>query len=87
MANLNREIWEGWTPQAFIDELEPQFDLVMSAWNPPLKTRDDVKRWTADNQPYYKKVVPEVVSYFWSRLKRLHGERIRLIGSKYGMAA
>ena len=28
--NLNKEIWEGWTVQAFIDELEWSIKAIMS---------------------------------------------------------
>lgn len=64
MANLDRVIWEGWTPRDFIEELEPQLDIIMSAWNKPIKTREEMRAWVASNQPYYKKPVPEVVSHF-----------------------
>lgn len=73
--NLDREIWEGWTPRDFIKELEPLFVSEMSRGNPSIKTVADVRRWTADNQPYYKKQVPEVVSYFSSALKRIQKQR------------
>lgn len=64
--NLDRYIWEGWTVQNFIDALEPQADMIMSgrSWRKPLKSKDELKRWCMDNQPYYKKYIPEVVSYF-----------------------
>ena len=75
--DYDRNIYEGWTPRAFIERLLPQFDYVMQAWNPPMKTRDDVKRWTASSQPYYKKPVPEVVSFFTNRMKEQHGDRIK----------
>lgn len=64
--NLNRHVWEGWTVQSFIDELEPSFNLIMSGegWQQPFKTKEEIKRWCMDNQPYYKKYIPEVVNYF-----------------------
>lgn len=69
--NLNRHVWEGWTVQSFIDELEPSFDMIMSgeSWQQPLTTEEDVKRWCMDNQPYYKKYIPEVVQYFVQKSK------------------
>ena len=27
--NLTRMIWEGWTAQNFVDELQPQLDMIM----------------------------------------------------------
>jgi len=68
-VNMNKHIWEGWTVGSFIDELEPQFDMINrgQSWQKPFTTRDEVKRWAMDNQPYYKKYIPEVVDYFWSK--------------------
>lgn len=65
-ADLDREIWEGWTPRDFIEELEPLVDMIMSgqSWQQPFRSRGEVQSWTADNQPYYKQPVPEVVDYF-----------------------
>ena len=66
MANLNRHIKEGWTPQFFIDELEPIVRMIQNgqAMQKPFKDKAELKAWCKDNQPYYKKHVPEVVSYF-----------------------
>ena len=52
--NMNRYVWEGWTVGAFIRELAPQVEMIMSgqSWREPY------------NQPYYKKRIPEVNSYF-----------------------
>lgn len=69
--NLNKHIWEGWTVQDFIDELEPTFNLIQAekSWQKPLKTKEDIKKWCIDNQPYYKKYIPEVVNYFVKKIK------------------
>jgi len=69
--NLNKHIWEGWRVQDFINELEPHFEMIMSgmSWQKPFKGREELKRWCMDNQPYYKKYIPEVVSYFYSKMK------------------
>lgn len=63
---MSRHIWEGWTVQDFINELEPQFNMIMSnnSWKKPFKSKQEIKDWCKDNQPYYKKHIPEVVSYF-----------------------
>jgi hypothetical protein len=68
--NLNKHIWEGWTVQSFIDELEPTFNQIMNnqSWEKPFKTKDELKEWCKDNQPYYKKHIPDVVNYFLSKL-------------------
>lgn len=58
--DLDRDIYEGWTPRDFINELEPQFGYAVNRFN----SKDDVKEWCMSNQPYYKKYIPEVVSYF-----------------------
>jgi hypothetical protein len=54
----SRHIWEGWTVQAFIDELE----ITFSYQN--FTTKDEVKKWCKSEQPYYKKHIPEVANYF-----------------------
>jgi hypothetical protein len=62
----DRHIWEGWTVQCFIDELEPMFNLVMNnnSWQKPFGTKQEIKDWCKSNQPYYKKHIPEVANYF-----------------------
>lgn len=67
----NKHIWEGWTVQHFIDELEPQFDMIMNgqSWKQPFKDEKELKTWCMENQPYYKKHIPEVFNYFKKRLK------------------
>lgn len=68
--NLERNIYEGWRPIDFINELEPSFIAIMSgqSWYKPFKTSDELKKWCMDNQPYYKKHIPEVFNYFKSKL-------------------
>lgn len=70
--NLNKHIWEGWTVGNFINELEPTFNLIMGggSWQKPFTTKEQVKEWCKDNQPYYKKHIPEVVNYFVSKLPK-----------------
>jgi len=65
-VNLEKHIWEGWTVGAFIEDLEPTFNQIMNnnSWMKPFKTKDEIKAWCMDNQPYYKKYIPEVVKYF-----------------------
>jgi len=58
MRNYNSEIWEGWTIQNFIDEL----DLVFGYKK--FNSKLEVFNWCKDEQPYYKKNIPEVSNYF-----------------------
>lgn len=64
--NLNKHVKEGWTVKDFIDELEPQLDMIMrgNSWQNPIKTKAELKKWCMDNQPFYKKHIPDVVAYF-----------------------
>lgn len=71
-VDLNKHIWEGWRVIDFINELEPTFNMIMNgnSWQKPFKTKDEVKKWCMDNQPSYKKYIPEVVSYFNAKLPK-----------------
>jgi hypothetical protein len=64
--NLEKHIWEGWTVKDFIDELEVVVDMIMTnnSWMKPFASKKELKEWCMDNQPYYKKHIPEVVDYF-----------------------
>lgn len=64
--NLEKHIWEGWTVQSFINELEPTLNMIMSgnSWQKSLRNKKELKKWCMENQPYYKKYIPEVVNYF-----------------------
>jgi hypothetical protein len=68
----NRHIWEGWTVQDFINDLEPTFNMINDnrSWQKRFTSRDEVKKWCMENQPGYKKYVKEVVDYFWERTKK-----------------
>ena len=69
---MEKIIWEGWTASDFIRELEMPFNMIMrgESWRKPFKTRDEVKRWCMDNQPYYKKYIKKVVDYFWNKVQQ-----------------
>lgn len=77
MANINLEkhIWEGWRVIDFINELEPTLDIIMKNYfgqwenNKIIKNKTDLKKWCMENQPYYKKYIPEVVNYFVEKYK------------------
>lgn len=64
--DLQKHIWEGWTVQNFIDELEPTLDMIQCGASHMLilTTKAQLKEWCIYNQPNYKKYIPEVVNYF-----------------------
>lgn len=64
--NYNKHIWEGWTVGDFIDNLQDEVYIIMNgqSYIEPFNSREELSKWCTDNQPYYKKVIPEVVSYF-----------------------
>jgi hypothetical protein len=64
--NTSKHIWEGWTVQDFIDELEPIFKMIMNGQSHinAFTTKEEVKKWCMSEQPYYKKNIPEVTKYF-----------------------
>ena len=67
--DLDKHIWEGWCVRHFIKVLQPFMDMVYrgESWHKPFQTRKDIKDYTMDKQPYYKKYIPEVVDYFCQR--------------------
>ena len=69
--DTSKHIWEGWTVQSFIDELEPTLDMIQNnqSWQRPVNDIKELKTWCMDNQPYYKKYIPEVVKYFSNKYK------------------
>ena len=66
MINYEKHIWEGWTVQDFINELEPVVDMIMNhnSWQQPFTTNEELKKWCVDNQPYYKRPIKDVIEYF-----------------------
>jgi hypothetical protein len=64
--NYSKHIWEGWTVQSFVDELQMMFDMIMNnqSHRQPFKTEAELKEWVKDNQPYYKKHIPDVFNHF-----------------------
>jgi hypothetical protein len=70
--NMNRHIWEGWTPQDFVNDLEPTFDMIMrNRSHTKAMKKDELKTWLQDNQPYYKKHSPEVYQYFLNKMEAM----------------
>ena len=64
--DLNKHIWEGWLITDFIEALEPTLIIIQEgrSYIAPFKNKTELKKWCMDNQPYYKKHIPEVVVYF-----------------------
>ena len=71
--DLTRHIWEGWRVIDFINELEPTLDELYrhhksDPYNQyaskPFESKSAIREWCKDNQPYYKKRIPEVANYF-----------------------
>jgi hypothetical protein len=67
--NMNKHIWEGWTVGSFIEELDIEF-----RYHPKFKSRDEVKKWAMESQPYYKKYIPEVVDYYWEKNQQKYAD-------------
>lgn len=64
--DYKRQIWEGWTVQDFINDLNVPITMIMTdqSWQKPFKNREELKKWCMDHQPYYKKYIPGVVDHF-----------------------
>ena len=62
---MNKHIWEGWRVIDFIESIQPSINMIYSnnSWQKPFKDRQELKEWCINNQPYYKKYIPEVVNY------------------------
>lgn len=69
--NLKREVWEGWTVQSFIDNLQWQLTIIMEGNSriAEFENKKELKKWLKSNQPYYKKDIPEVIEYFANMYK------------------
>ena len=66
MINRDKHIWEGWTVGDFIDDIEVTFNY-RSKYSNFWKSKEDLKKWVASEQPYYKKHIPEVYKYFLNK--------------------
>lgn len=66
MSNLYREVWEGWTPQDFIDSVSVEISMIMNgkSWRKQFKTKQEMLDYISEHQPYYKKPIKEVNEYF-----------------------
>lgn len=69
--NYNKHVFEGWTVRDFIEYLEEDVERFISnseEFHTNI-TKDELKKFCMDNQPYYKKYIPEVVKYFAAKYK------------------
>tara|TARA_Y100000033_G_scaffold3604_1_gene3091 strand:+ start:82 stop:309 length:228 start_codon:yes stop_codon:yes gene_type:complete len=71
--NRDKHIWEGWTVNDFIESVEPFFKSQMDGglWGlnhcGGFKDKKHLKKFIKENQPYYKKHIPEVYNYFLNK--------------------
>ena len=64
LRNASREVWEGWTVGRFVSDL--LFSFNIRSKNRGWTSEADLKAWVKSEQPYMKKAIPEVQSYFVS---------------------
>lgn len=68
MKNIdyNKYIWEGWLVKDFIEALEDDISDIMDDLSiiPPFRNKDELKKYCMENQPYYKRYIPEVIEHF-----------------------
>lgn len=69
--DYNKHIWEELTVLNFINALSGRFNFIIfnGYGKKPFQSRKELKQWCIDNQPYYKKYIPEVVNHFNATLK------------------
>jgi hypothetical protein len=69
--DYNKHIWEGWLVRDFIDELESSINsaILNSGHIKKINNKKELKEFCMDNQPYYKKYIPEVVNHFAQQYK------------------
>lgn len=63
--DCNRIIYEDRTAKDFIAEPAIQAKTVMrdESRREPFRTKKELAEWCRENQPYYKKAIPEVTGY------------------------
>lgn len=64
--NYNKEVFEGWLVKDFIEALENDISYIMTDTSIilPFKNKDELKKYCMENQPYYKRYIPEVIEHF-----------------------
>ena len=68
-ADLDKEVWEGWTVRDFILEQLPVMDMIMSgqAIQKPFKSKAEMQKYLNEERPYYKRTIPEETAFFAER--------------------
>lgn len=68
-VNYSKHIWEGWTVRDFINDIEYSVDITINNYKSRgiVITKDIISRITSYQQPYYKRVIPDVVNYFCNK--------------------
>lgn len=68
-VNYSKHIWEDWTVRDFINDIEYSVDITINDYKSRgiVITKDIISRITSDQQPYYKRVIPDVVNYFCNK--------------------
>lgn len=64
--DYNKHIYEGWLVSDFINELEDLVQIAVTGKShfKTIQNKKELKEFCIDNQPYYKKYIPEVVNHF-----------------------
>lgn len=67
----NKIYYEDWTIENFINALELPVKYAITGYSylKPIKTKEDLKEFLKNNQPYYKKHIPEVYNHFKQKYK------------------
>lgn len=68
-VNYSKHICEGWTVRDFINYIEYSVNITINDYKSRgiVITKDIISRITSDQQPYYKRVIPDVVNYFCNK--------------------
>lgn len=53
----------------FIEALKDDISDIMDDLSiiPPFRNKDELKKYCIENQPYYKKYIPEVIEHFTNK--------------------
>lgn len=51
-GTLQRDVWEGWTPQDFIDALSGEIEIIMfgKSWRKPFQTKKELADYLVEHQ-------------------------------------
>lgn len=68
-VNYSKHIQEGCAVRDFINDIEYSVDITINDYKSRgiVITKDIIARITSGQQPYYKRVIPDVVNYFCNK--------------------